>query len=51
MWTGFSLPRRDVAHAFPLDASLTGEGPEFPDLERGGCDTPLYPALPVEFRS
>jgi glycine dehydrogenase subunit 2 len=28
---GFSLPRRDVAAA-PLDASLQGERPEFPDL-------------------
>jgi glycine dehydrogenase subunit 2 len=29
--TGYSIPRRDV-DAFPLDASLTGDGPDFPDL-------------------
>jgi glycine dehydrogenase subunit 2 len=29
--TGFSLPRRDV-DSFPLDESLAGTGPDFPDL-------------------
>lgn len=54
--TGFSMPRRDV-EPFPLDDELTGEGPDFPDLnEMGvvrhytrlsqwnfGVDTGMYP--------
>ncbi len=53
---GFSMPRRDVPEA-PLDASLTGEGPDFPDLSEVdvvrhytrlsqwnyGVDTGMYP--------
>ncbi len=53
---GFSLPRRDVDPA-PLDESLTGEGPDFPDLSEVdvvrhytrlstwnyGVDTGFYP--------
>ena len=52
----FSLPRRDVEH-HPLDAALTGEGPNFPDLSEVevvrhytrlstwnfGVDTGMYP--------
>jgi len=54
--SGFSLPRRDVAPS-PLDAALTGEGPDFPDLSEVdvvrhytrlstwnfGVDTGMYP--------
>ena len=54
--SGFSLPRRDVAPS-PLDAGLTGEGPDFPDLSEVdvvrhytrlstwnfGVDTGMYP--------
>ena len=54
--TGISLPRRDVDPA-PLDASLAGEGPDFPDLSEVdvvrhytrlstwnyGVDTGFYP--------
>lgn len=54
--SGFSLPRRDVAPS-PLDAELTGEGPDFPDLSEVdvvrhytrlstwnfGVDTGMYP--------
>ena len=29
--TGFSMPKRDVEHA-PIDETLTGEGPDLPDL-------------------
>lgn len=53
---GFSLPRRDVEPS-PLDAGLTGEGPDFPDLSEVdvvrhytrlstwnfGVDTGMYP--------
>ncbi|MGC8492240.1 MAG: aminotransferase class V-fold PLP-dependent enzyme, partial [Syntrophobacteraceae bacterium] len=53
---GISLPRRDVEN-FPLEDSLTGEGPDFPDLSEPevvrhytrlstwnfGVDTGLYP--------
>jgi glycine dehydrogenase subunit 2 len=53
---GISLPRRDVEY-FPLDASIAGEGPNFPDLSEVevvrhytrlstwnfGVDTGLYP--------
>ena len=54
--SAFSLPRRDV-EAFPLDESLAGEGPAFPDLGEVevirhytrlstwnfGVDTGMYP--------
>jgi len=54
--TGMSMPRRDVEH-YPLDASLTGAGPDFPDLSEVdvvrhytrlsqwnfGVDTGMYP--------
>ncbi|MFH1935752.1 MAG: aminomethyl-transferring glycine dehydrogenase subunit GcvPB [Pseudomonadota bacterium] len=54
--SGFSLPRRDVPPC-PLDAELTGEGPDFPDLSEVdvvrhytrlstwnfGVDTGMYP--------
>ncbi|TET82674.1 MAG: glycine dehydrogenase subunit 2 [Desulfobacteraceae bacterium] len=54
--SGFSLPRRDVAPS-PLDAELTCEGPDFPDLSEVdvvrhytrlstwnfGVDTGMYP--------
>ena len=54
--SGFSLPRRDVT-SFPLDADLTGDGPDFPDLSEVdvvrhytrlsqwnfGVDTGMYP--------
>lgn len=53
---GFSLPRRDVDES-PLDASLAGDGPDFPDLSEVdvvrhftrlstwnfGVDTGMYP--------
>jgi glycine dehydrogenase subunit 2 len=53
---GFSLPRPDV-ESFPLDETLVGEGPEFPDLSEVdiirhytrlstwnfGVDTGMYP--------
>ena len=53
---GFTLPRRDV-EAFPLEGTLTGEGPDFPDLSEidvvrhytrlsqwnFGVDTGMYP--------
>ena len=54
--SGFSLPRRDVA-AYPIDESLVGQGPDFPDLSEVdvvrhytrlstwnfGVDTGMYP--------
>ena len=54
--TGFSMPRRDV-DASPMDPSLTGNGPDFPDLSEVdvirhytrlstwnfGVDTGMYP--------
>ncbi len=54
--SGFSLPRRDV-EAAPIDESLVGEGPDFPDLSEVdvvrhytrlstwnfGVDTGMYP--------
>lgn len=54
--SAFSLPRRDVG-SFPLDETLTGEGPAFPDLSEVevirhytrlstwnfGVDTGMYP--------
>ena len=54
--SGFSMPRRDV-ESFPVDETLTGEGPNFPDLSEVeivrhytrlsswnfGLDTGMYP--------